>query len=168
MQWFGLEIRPQCEFLAKQYLGCEVYLPLVTRQFRISRRCKKKERRSGPMFPGYVFAKLKPTDIWLISRWSFVHGLIERPGHEGAPYPFPETEILRIKTIEAQEYDRSVALVNGWAPTPKQFVAITREHHPMNGMVVQVGGLITKKGKEFWAMLDGKLYRLKTADVVAA
>lgn len=74
--WYVLHVKPRTEKKTMLYLaryGCFRYLPLVLKITKVQRR---KVKRSVPVFPGYVFARLSPEERIEMLKTNLIVGTI--------------------------------------------------------------------------------------------
>ncbi|CUT00324.1 transcription termination/antitermination protein NusG [Candidatus Chrysopegis kryptomonas] len=94
LNWYVLQTKPKQENLVESYLtlaNIEVFNPKI-KEIRLIRA--KKRAITVPLFPCYVFAKLKPT---LFDMVIYTRGVRKILGINGRPKPIKESIIETIK-----------------------------------------------------------------------
>lgn len=171
MQYYAVRVRPQKEFLAEQLLrsqGHNIYLPLENARRRLSKR----DRRlygwvNVPLLPGYIFAGVRaPEDLAKLFIWSFVLSVVGDPATQ-TPHPISGLEMAHIRAVSQERTKRQANPID-WAPSRGEFYRIVQGPWSTVGLTVRCEALIGRKAKEFWADMNGRLVRLKSAQVVAA
>jgi transcription antitermination factor NusG len=123
--WFALQVRNRYENVVTAHLtgkGFEWFSPLYKRRRRWSDRFKEIEE---PLFPGYVFSRLNPTDRLPILT---IPGVSHIVGLGKTPVPIDETEIAAIQA----------AVKSGLSNQPWRYMQIGQrvriEHGPLSGI----------------------------------
>ncbi|MCS7228977.1 MAG: KOW motif-containing protein [Candidatus Kryptonium sp.] len=94
LSWYVLQTKPKQENLVELYLNSaniEVFNPKI-QEIRIVK--EKRKKVIVPLFPNYVFAKLKPSLFDLVI---YTRGVRKILGVNGKPKPIKETIIEEIK-----------------------------------------------------------------------
>jgi transcription antitermination factor NusG len=123
--WFALQVRGHYENIVTAHLGgkgYEWFLPLYKSQRRWSDRFKEIER---PLFPGYLFCRLNPSNRLPIL---MIPGVVRIVGFGETLVPIDEPEIAAIQ----------VAVKSGLPSQPWPFLQIGQrvriEHGPLCGL----------------------------------
>jgi len=105
--WFALRSKPHKEYLVRSLLageGVEVYLPEVW-----VARPRRDRRERKPFFPGYLFARLDPTNGQM-ARVRWTPGVCHIVSAGGQPVPVPDEVVTHIRlrlermgTVQPQE-----------------------------------------------------------------
>ena len=93
--WFVIQAQPRKEAFVRDRirdLGREAFLPLVT-----ERRPGWRKRRTGPLFPGYLFARLSESDGDL-PRVRWTQGVGRVLGDSAHPRPIPDEVVATIRS----------------------------------------------------------------------
>jgi transcription antitermination factor NusG len=96
--WYALSTRARHEKRVHEHLvqhGLEAYLPLVERERQWSDRRKVV---SFPLFPGYVFARVKLNELPRALR---VPGVATVVRHNGVPSPVSDSELENVRRFVA-------------------------------------------------------------------
>jgi transcriptional antiterminator NusG len=120
-QWFAIWTRSRHEHSVRQQLEekqIEAFLPTCTRW---SRWKDRKKRIDWPLFPGYCFTRIDPSETLPVRTCSGVVGLVST---NGRPLPIPDCEIDAIRALLASElrYDPCPLIAEGarvevaWGP----------------------------------------------------
>ncbi len=97
-EWFALHTRARHERKVARGLeerSVEAYVPLVTRESRWHDRTKQVE---WPLFPGYLFARLAPTEFTTALR---IPGVASIVSSAGRPAPITADEIENVRKFVA-------------------------------------------------------------------
>ncbi len=120
-QWFAVWTRSRHEQMVRQQLQdkrIEAFLPTCTRWSRWKDRKKKID---WPLFPGYCFTRIDPSETLPVRTCSGVVGLVSS---NGRPLAIPDHEIDAIRALLASElrYDPCPFIAEGarvevvWGP----------------------------------------------------
>ena len=96
LPWFALSVRPRREQYVATLLrrkGFTEYLPLLRTKRYGSGGFKRLE---VPLFPGYVFCRLDPSNRLPVLQTPWVSNIL---GFGNAPQPIDETEVMGIRTL---------------------------------------------------------------------
>lgn len=100
MHWFALQVKQRYEQLTATALrnrGYEQFLPLYKHRRRWSDRFKQVDL---PLFPGYLFCKLDPTNRLPVLT---TPGVVLIVGIGKVPVPVEESEIAAVRSIVASQ-----------------------------------------------------------------
>ncbi|MGE3707814.1 MAG: UpxY family transcription antiterminator [Vicinamibacterales bacterium] len=95
-RWFAVWTRSRHEQAVRDQLRAQevdVFLPTITKWSRWKDRRKKID---WPLFPGYCFVRIEPTDTMRVLK---CRGVVRIVSFEGGPAPIPETEIESIRQL---------------------------------------------------------------------
>lgn len=137
-RWYACRTRARAEKQVDRLLrgwGIEAYVPLIERD----RRWADRRKRVGfPLFPGYVFARFRLTDLWVVQGTPGVV-LVVRPN--GYPTPLKDEELESVRILAAG------ANATGVLPSPSDFLEVGQEvvvtdgpFKGMTGLLVEVRG----------------------------
>lgn len=133
--WFALQVRTRYETLVAEHLqgkGYEWFLPLYKARKRWSDRIKEMEL---PLFPGYLFCRLNPTDRLPILK---TPGVTQIVGYNHSPVPVDESEIQAIRTLVA----------SGMPNSPCAYIEVGSRVRIESGALRGVEGILMElKGK---------------------
>jgi transcription elongation factor/antiterminator RfaH len=100
--WYALQTRSRHEKFVSYHLQSRrisCYLPVISEVHRWSDRRKRVE---VPLFPGYVFVQIAPTNEERV-RVLRTDGVVGFVGHSPAGTPIPEEEIDSVRTLVDQK-----------------------------------------------------------------
>jgi transcription antitermination factor NusG len=100
--WFAVQVIPQheCKVASQlRYKGQEEFLPMVSSRRQWSDRSKINKR---PLFPGYVFCRIKRSSFRLILDTSGVHRIVS---FGGQAHPIADEEMNSLQQVLASGRD---------------------------------------------------------------
>jgi transcription antitermination factor NusG len=95
-EWFAVWTRGRHEVAVHQQLagkGLEAFLPTIARW---SHWKDRKKQISWPLFPGYCFVRIDPTDTLRVLNCT---GVVSLVSFEGRPASIPDREVEAIRTL---------------------------------------------------------------------
>lgn len=138
--WYGVRTRSNCEKVAATALESktyETYMPTYRARRQWSDRTVEIDR---PLFPGYVFCRLDPSERLLPVLTS--PGVVSLIGFGNEPVPIPETEIEAVKRM----------LEVGQGAEPYPFVREGQRIRITRGSLRGLEGILLKKRSQ-WRMV---------------
>lgn len=163
-QWYAIRTatrreRPALASLTEQ--GFAAFLPCETRW-----NCDRlgKDLAYSPVYPGYLFAMLKPGDFERVAKLDHIYDLVRYTDNSGdaAPMPIPMAAIIEIQASErAGRYDRTLTRRREYRPRKDERVQVTAG--PWLGFIAKV--LSTPRGQRAQLMIEGPFGRGVTLDV---
>jgi transcription antitermination factor NusG len=94
--WFAVWTRSRHEAAVLQQFtlrGIPAFLPTITRW---SHWKDRRKRIDWPLFPGYCFVRIDPSDVLPVLKCA---GVVTLVSFEGRPAPIPEHEIQSVRTL---------------------------------------------------------------------
>lgn len=138
--WYGVRTKSNFERVAAQVLQSKTYAtyaPVYRTRRRRSDRVVEIER---PLFPGYVFCRLNPTERILPVLTS--PGVVSLVGFGKQPAPIPDFEIEAVKKL----------LASGVGIEPYPFARVGQRVRVTHGSLSGLEGILVKKRNE-WRMV---------------
>lgn len=137
-RWYACRTRARAEKQVNRLLngsGIEAYLPLIEQERRWADRCK---RVAFPLFPGYVFARFRLTELAQVQGTPGVVLVVRANGY---PTPLRDAELESVRILAAG------ANATGVLPSPSDFLEAGQEvvvvdgpFKGMTGLLVEVRG----------------------------
>jgi transcription termination/antitermination protein NusG len=153
--WFAVRTRSRAEKVVHEQLErkeFEVFLPTVPRW---SRWKDRRKRIDWPLFPGYCFVRLEPTDSLRVLMCSGVIAIVSFDG-QLAPIPDAEVEAVRRLVTSDLQYD------------PCPFINEGSRVEVIYGPLKGVSGLLVKKDRHAKLILSVDLIGRAVAVTVDA
>lgn len=129
--WFAIQVIPQheCKVASQlRYKGQEEFLPMVTSSRQWSDRSKVSER---PLFPGYVFCRVKRSSFRVILDTPGVHRIVSFGGHA---HPIADEEITSLQQV----------LTSGREVAPVSYLKLGQRVEVIDGPLRGVTGIVTR------------------------
>ena len=129
--WFAIQVIPQHEFkVASQlrYKGQEEFLPMVSSRRQWSDRSKVSER---PLFPGYVFCRVKRSSFGVILDTPGVHRIVS---FGGQAYPIADEEMNSLQQV----------LASGRDVAPVPYLALGQRVRVIDGPLSGMSGIVLR------------------------
>jgi transcription antitermination factor NusG len=98
--WYAVYTRARHEAAVTKQIAHLGYKPFFPKRRILSRRKDRRKIIEAPLFPGYVFAKVTPTDF---NKLLSLSGAVKLLGDKGRPAPIPEEEIESVKILVQSE-----------------------------------------------------------------
>lgn len=133
--WLVVWTRSRCEARVMAQLGekrIEAFLPTITRWSRWKDRTK---RIDWPLFPGYCFVRIRPTDALAVQKCT---GVVRIIANQGAPATVPDREIEDIRTL----------VTSGLACDPCPLIPVGTMVEVTSGPLRGVIGRLIRKGTQ--------------------
>lgn len=138
-KWYVIYTKPRAEDLARDHLerkDIHVYLPKI-REWHYS--SKRKEMKTKPLFPNYLFAQMAYPDDYYAVIWA--KGVKRIVGNGGEPVPLDDSvvDFLKKQTVE-----------NGLIRPSQRFKigdTIRVKNGPLAGLIGIIDGSIDEKGR---------------------
>jgi transcription antitermination factor NusG len=148
--WFALHVRSRCEKVVAASLrskGYEEFLPLYRSRNRWSDRVKDVDL---PLFPGYVFCRLRPaTRLPVLT----TPGVVSIIGSGKIPQPVEPEELVAIQSL----------VKSGLPAVPWPFLKAGEHVRIEHGALEGVEGILTAVKKEFRVVLSVTLLQRSVA-----
>lgn len=100
LQWYAIYTRARHEVVVTKQIAYLGYQPFLPKRKRFSQRRDRRKIIETPLFPGYVFAKLTPTNF---NKLLGLPGAVRILGDKGKPIPIPEEEIESVRILVEAE-----------------------------------------------------------------
>jgi len=135
--WYGVRTRSNFERVASQVLQSKTYATYAPVYRTRSRRLDRVVEIERPLFPGYVFCRLNPSERILPVLTS--PGVVSLVGFGKQPAPIPDFEIDAIKRL----------LASGSGVEPYPFARVGQRVRVTRGSLSGLEGILVKKRNEW-------------------
>jgi len=98
--WFAVYTHARHEAKVTSQIVKLGFEPFFPKQRTLSKRKDRKKFIEAPIFPGYVFAKVTPTEF---NKLLNLPGVVKILGEKGKPIPIPEEEIESVRILVKSE-----------------------------------------------------------------
>lgn len=154
--WFVIQVMPQheCKVASQlRYKGQEEFLPMVSSRRQWSDRSKVIDR---PLFPGYVFCRVRRSSFGLILDTPGVHRIVS---FGGQAHPITEEEMSRLQLV----------LASGREVTPVPYLALGQRVQVLDGPLAGMMGIVTRlKNRDRLIISVDMLMRSVAVEVTSA
>lgn len=147
LPWFALYVKPRHEKNVTFILhgkGYEAFLPTYTH------RVKNNKSFELPLFPGYVFCRLEPSNRLPVMTTPGIFSIV---GNGSEPEPVCEHEIEAIRRM----------IDSGFVPVPWSYLAPGQEVYLESGPLRGVQGVIVDANNGKWLVVSINLLRRSVA-----
>lgn len=147
LPWFALYVKPRHEKNVKFMLhgkGYEAFVPTYTH------RVKNNKSFDLPLFPGYVFCRLEPSNRLPVMTTPGIFSIV---GNGSEPEPICEHEIEAVRRM----------IGSGFMPIPWSYLAPGQEVYLESGPLRGVQGVIVDANNGRWLVVSVNLLRRSVA-----